>query len=344
MTFPGKFPESKPRDFKLSPAMNRLYDFWGSWNAVGNEFYSRFKYSEPMGFPDDGFISRRDPSKIIRVKEERGPALRRSPDGRFGCRSLSTPDILPWKGRFYLYVQVYSDVLENDACPVSVAVSDNPEGPFELKETVLIPQGKPGSWDENSIHDPYALPYKGKVYLYYKGHPKNHLDPRNLRVAQGLAIGDSPEGPFKKHSLNPLLNSGHETMFWPYREGIASLQSRDGNEGNTVQFAADGIDFDLKSIVDMPPHAGGPYIPDLESAAGDGKGIHWGLCFSNTGSDVRNRSFLLRFDCSLNRDFERPGFKDSRSYVLDQYRAFPLSGDEKAALRSWEERGSLDTD
>lgn len=356
--------------------MERLYDFWGSKGEYDNEFYTRFKYSKAEGFSDDGFISRRDPSKVIKVGdlyhvyytcrntgnnvvpageddavtpstdwdladihvatsrdgftwEEKGPALKRTAKGHFGCRSLSTPDILPWKGRYYLFVQVYSDFIRNDSCPVSIGVSDTPEGPFELLEKELLPRGDEGTWDDNSIHDPYPLIYKGKIHLYYKGHPKRFRDRDTLRIAQGVAIADSPEGPFVKYRANPVMNSGHETMLWPYREGIASLQIRNGNEGNTVQWSPDGLNFQLKAIVDVPPHAGGAYIPDLLADNGDGRGILWGLCFTNPGSDVRNRSHLLRFDCSLSRDVERPGFKSARHYVEQHFKAFPLTAEEK---------------
>jgi hypothetical protein len=377
--FPAKFPLKKPTDLELSPAIERLYDYWGCKSEQDNEFYSLFKYSRPEGFPDDGFISRRDPSKIIKVGdlyyvyytcrntgnnvvaagqddestpstdwdladiyvatskdgftwEERGPALKRSPKGQFGCRSLSTPDILPWKGKYYLFVQVYSDLIRNDSCPVSVGVADNPLGPFELKEKELIPRGPDGAWDSNSIHDPYPLPYKGKVYLYYKGHPQDSRNPEHLHIAHGVAIADSPEGPFEKHPTNPVTNSGHETMLWPYREGIASLLIRNGNEGHTVQYAPDGVSFEMKAIVDMPPHAGGACIPDLDKP-GDGRGILWGMCFGNPGRDVENRSHLLRFDCSLSRDLERPGFKSPRHHQLEQFLAFPLKEPEKLFLK-----------
>jgi hypothetical protein len=384
VTFPGRFPLEKPTDIPVSPAMARLYDFWGSKAEYDNEFYSKFKFSDVEGFDDDGIVSRRDPSKIIQVDglyyvyytcrktkyaivrpgeddderpstdwdladiyvavsrdrfrwEEKGPAVRRSPKGRFGWRSLSTPDILPWKGKYYLYVQVYNDLIREDSCPVGVAVSDTPEGPFELLEKELVPLGGEGSWDARSIHDPYPLAFDGKVFLYYKGQPANANDPAIISRAQGVAIADSPEGPFTKHPANPVLNSGHETMLWPYREGIAALLIRDGNEANTVQYAPDGLSFDLKAIVDISPHAGGPYIPDVSADNRDGRGILWGLCFvgqretpSGGGRIVRSR--LMRFDCSLSRDVIRPGFKGPKQYSEAQFRAFPLSDEERAFL------------
>ena len=66
-TFPAKFPVEKADDIELSPAIERLYDFWGCKADHENEFYTRFKYSDVEGFSDDGFISRRDPSKIVKV-------------------------------------------------------------------------------------------------------------------------------------------------------------------------------------------------------------------------------------------------------------------------------------
>ncbi len=378
-TFPARLPARKPAGVTLSAAMHRLYDFWDSIAEYDNEFYSRFKYGEAAGFADDGFISRRDPSKVIKVEdryyvyytcrdtgnaivpageddvthastdwdladirvavssdgfvwEELGPALRRGAPGRFGNRSLSTPDVLPWKGRYYLFVQVYSDLIRNDSCPVGVAVAERPEGPFELLEREVIPLGEAGSWDGNSIHDPYPLLYRDRIHLYYKGHPLRFKSPETMYLAQGLAIADTPEGPFTKHPANPVLNSGHETMLWPYREGIASLQIRNGNEGNTVQWAPDGVNFQLKAIVDVPPHAGGPYIPDLLADDRDGRGILWGLCFVRSSYRGAYRSRLVRFDCSLSRDLERPGFKGPRQYTEEQYLAFPLTAAERTYL------------
>ena len=384
-TFPAKFPLEKPSDIDLSPATERLYDFWGCKAEYDNEFYTRFKYSEVQGLSDDGFISRRDPSKVIKVGalyyvyytcrdtgnnlvpagedddthpsvdwdlsdinvavsrdgftwEEKGPALGRSAKGHFGCRSLSTPDILPWKGRYYLFVQVYSDLIRRDACPVGVAISDSPEGPFELQEREIIPQGSEGSWDNTSIHDPYPLIYRGKIHLYYKGAPACRNDPQCIHLAQGVTIGDSPEGPFVKHSANPVLNSGHETMLWPYREGIAALQIRNGNEANTVQYSPDGLNFQLKAIVDMPPNAGGPYIPDLSADDCDGRGVLWGLSIGRPAYSGVYRSRLLRWDCSLSRDLERPGFKGPKDYSVDQFLAFPMSAGEKEFLQKQQNR------
>ncbi len=136
-------------------------------------------------------------------------------------------------------------------------------------------------------------------------------------------MAEHPEGPYLKYELNPVLNSGHETCLFPYKEGIAALLCLDGPEKNTVQYAADGIRFEMKSIVTCPPIAPGPYCPDAFLDNGDGKGIAWGLCHLNENSVdpsnerrlVENHSFIIRFDCDLHRDLDRPYFKNPRDQV-----------------------------
>ena len=185
--------------------------------------------------------------------------------------------------RYYLFVQVYSDLIRQDACPVGVAVADSPLGPFELQECGIILQREAGDWDDTSIHDPYPLIYKGKVHPYYKGAPSSRSDRRSISLAQGVTIGESP----------------------------------------------DGLNFELKAIVDMPPNAGGPFIPDLTADQGDGRGILWGLSIGRPAYSGVYRSRLLRFDCSLSRDVERPSFKGPKDYSDTQFLAFPQSSEDR---------------
>ena len=153
--FPAKMPPTKPTDRKLSAAMARVYDVWNPHEDRGNEFFSNFKYSPLEGFSREGNVSRRAPSKMLRINgtyyvwypcrrtesppvghekatdtipsvdwdladiwyatsndgfrwEEQGPAATRPPKGEFGWRSYCTPDILVWKGKYYLFHQAYS--------------------------------------------------------------------------------------------------------------------------------------------------------------------------------------------------------------------------------------------
>ncbi|RME69520.1 MAG: glycoside hydrolase, partial [Verrucomicrobia bacterium] len=151
--------------------------------------------------------------------EEQGVAVPRPPKPQPGWRSVTTTDILVWKGKYYLYYQAFSEPsgLRGDYCPVSVSWADSPDGPWTPYGKVVLPNGPEGAWDQYSIHDPYPLVHDGKIYLYYKVDfdKRPHLNPSKVRM-HGLAIADDPLGPFRKHPLNPVMNSGHETTLFPF--------------------------------------------------------------------------------------------------------------------------------
>ncbi|MBK1876047.1 glycoside hydrolase family 117 protein [Pelagicoccus mobilis] len=244
--------------------------------------------------------------------EEQGVAIERPAKPGYGWRSVSTPDVLVWEGKYYLYYQGFNEIpgLQGDRAAATVAEADSPHGPWKALGKVVVDFGKPGEWDSNAIHDPYPLVFNGKIHLYYKGSPGKGGADGTLVRAQGVAIAEHPLGPFVKSPLNPVLNSGHETCLFPWKDGIAALVSLDGPEKNTVQFAPDGVNFEMMSIVQVPPLAPGPFVSDAFADNGDGQGITWGLChMSPHGTGATNENKLARFDCDLSRKVDRPEFK-----------------------------------
>lgn len=356
--FPFVLPKAKPAG-ALSKAMHRNYDAFPAPRPEDNELFTRFLYTplEGLDYNDgDGTISRRDPSKILRIDgtyyvwytrratpvpprgpkmandtipssdwdlaeiwyatsedgftwTEQGVAIPRPPKPNVGWRSVSTTDILVWEGKYYLYYQGFMEASgkRGDDCPVAVSSADSPNGPWTPTHKIVIPNGPEGAWDQYSIHDPYPLIYKGKIYLYYKSDFDG--DPHLIRM-QGLATADHPLGPFTKHPQNPVIAAGHETTLFPFEEGIAALVIRDGNEHNTIQYAADGVNFDVAAITSLMPAAAGPYVPDAYTSAGNGRGISWGLShFTSAGSKGKRYSILARFDCDLSLDLHDPIMK-----------------------------------
>ncbi|NQV35884.1 MAG: family 43 glycosylhydrolase [Phycisphaeraceae bacterium] len=270
---------------------------------------------------------------------EQGVAVPRPPKPQVGWRSVTTTDILVWKGKYYLYYQGFMEAsgLRGDDCPVAVSYADSPDGPWTAHHKIVIPNGASGEWDQYSIHDPYPLVYNGKIYLYYKSDFDG--DPRLVRM-QGLAMADHPLGPFKKHSLNPVINSGHETTLFPFKSGIAALVHGDGNEHNTIQFAKDGVNFEIASLVSLMPIAGGPYIPDAFTDTQDGRGVTWGLShFTNYTIWNQNHAILMRFDCDLSQDLDDPDMKHHRPYIRpDQYFKQGLNPRQRARIREANQR------
>ncbi len=237
--------------------------------------------------------------------EEQGVAIERAPKPEVGSRSVSTADILKFEGKFYLYYQSFLEPeggVWRDVCPVSVSVADNPDGPWTRCGQGVVPKGAEGEWDAGLIHDPFPLVHDGKVYLYYKS-GYNHRD------AGGLAIAEHPTGPFVKHPLNPVLNSGHEVSLFPFRKGVAAMVIKAGNEHNTIQYAEDWVNFKIASFVSMMPNAPAGFISDAFTNTKDGRGITWGLCHSLWMGEKHNYSILDRFDCDLSQDVHDPQMK-----------------------------------
>jgi len=269
--------------------------------------------------------------------EEQGVAIPRAEKPNPGWRSVSTADVLEWEGKYYMYYQAFSIWPQEggDYCPVAVSVADSPDGPWKPLNQVVIPNGPEGTWDSRTIHDPYPLVYKGKIYLYYK----SDFDVKERRTRmQGVAIADNPLGPFEKHPLNPVINSGHETTLFPFKEGIAAIVIRDGNEHFTVQYAPDGVSFEVASITSMLPPAGGPFVPDAFTDTKYGRGITWGLCHNikARAEDAKGRvTVLMRFDCDLSLDVHDPGMKRHSHYFgPDVYYRLGLSKKQRERIEA----------
>lgn len=244
--------------------------------------------------------------------EEQGVAIPRPPKPQVGWRSVTTADILFFEGRYYLYYQGFMEAsgTRGDDCPVTVSSADSPDGPWTAYSKIVIPNGAEGQWDQYSIHDPYPLVYNGKIYLYYKSDFDG--DPKLVRM-QGLATADNPFGPFTKNPLNPVITAGHETSLFPFKAGIAALVYKDGNEHNTIQYAEDGINFEIVAISELMPYAAAPFVPDAFSGTQDGRGITWGMAhFINVSGWDTFHSMLVRFDCDLSQDIHDPEMKEHR--------------------------------
>ena len=266
--------------------------------------------------------------------KEQGVAIQRPKKPKVGWRSVATADILKWKGKYYMYYQGFMEASgkRGDDCPVTVSYADSPEGPWTALNKIVIPNGEKGTWDQYSIHDPYPLVYKGKIYLYYKS--DTGIKPNWVRM-QGLATADNPLGPFTKNSLNPVISSGHETSLFPFKEGIAALVYKDGNEHNTIQFAKDGVNFEIAAITELMPYAAAPFIPDAFTNTKNGRGITWGLChFIGLGKKGQFHSVLARFDCDLSQDVNDLEMKKHRvEYSPEIYFSKSLSSKQKKRIK-----------
>lgn len=246
------------------------------------------------------------------VWREEGRAIAPGPSGAFDDRSVFTPEVMHHGDRFVMVYQCVQSPYRNRSFEcIAMASSPSPHGPWEkLPAPILEPtrdgiwRGKEdsrflvekrGSFDSHKVHDPCLLAYRGKFYLYYKGEMMGEgMNFGGREIKHGVAIADHIEGPYWRCPLNPISNSGHEVVVWPYREGIATLLTTDGPEKNTLQWAADGINFEIQSHIKGAPEAVGLYR-DPESLNSDDplEGIRWGLCHRYDASWQWN--YICRF-------------------------------------------------
>ncbi|WP_166853028.1 glycosyl hydrolase [Isoptericola sp. BMS4] len=248
---------------------------------------------------------------------EQGRALGRGEPGSYDDRSVFTPEVLEHDGWFYLVYQVLrSPYRLRSPESIAIAKAPGPDGPWERStRPILEPQAdgewagqednrlsvvSRGSFDSLKVHDPILVPYRGRFYLYYKGEQMGEGFTAGGRTTRwGVAIADHVEGPYRRSPANPVTNSGHETCLWKHGDGIAAMLSTDGPERNTMQFAPDGINFEIMAYIPAPPVAAGPLRRD-EPVDAPLDGVRWGLCHdvSNTwnyilgfAADERQKTF-----------------------------------------------------
>lgn len=227
--------------------------------------------------------------------KEQACAISRGKAGSFDDRAVFTPEVFTEDGLFYLvYQSVQFPYTNRQIEQIAIAHSESPYGPWEKsKDPILSPQQdgewlgdvdsrfsvkSKGSFDSHKVHDPCLVKFNNQYYLYYKGETMGEeMNFGGREIKHGVAIADHPLGPYIRSPLNPISNSGHEVVVWNFQNGIASLLTTDGPEKNTIQFAQDGLNFEIKAHIKGAPEAIGLFretAPDAISSPG----LSWGLC------------------------------------------------------------------
>ena len=123
-------------------------------------------------------------------------------------------------------------------------------------------------------------------------------------IKWGVAIADNPLGPYIKSEYNPITNTGHEVSVWPYQSGIAIIQHLDSPEKGTIQYAEDGVNFEIKGLATGVAEALGIAVSG-SNGNHPGTGVYWGLAHKYVwGNGITGgKNYMERFDLDINFNF-----------------------------------------
>jgi hypothetical protein len=265
----------------------KVESLWYVWytKVVQSDLPEKWRSLYPSGYP--GTIWYATSNDRGHSWRERGRSLGPGPPGSFDSFGVFTPNILNYRGRYYLYYTavrptpgrddgVFENNSTNDFTAIGVAVADHPGGPFRRLEAdpILQPSEDGTSFDSYRVDDASLLMRGGRIWLYYKGRNLAHGRGGPGRTQMGLAIADQPEGPYvKAHEGQPVLPGSHEVLIWKHGQGVAALASI----SRTFQFAPDGMQFRKVADLKNRPNAPGAFRRELTEPLVDAGPIRWGI-------------------------------------------------------------------
>lgn len=182
-------------------------------------------------------------------------------------------------GKYHMFVSRFPKSLPFHpgwmvASEIVHAISDTPEGPYKFSDIALPARGAQ-YWDGRSTHNPRILECQNKYYLIYMGSTHPFANPTydqltldspwctvgrsNKRI--GLAIADSPYGPWKRFD-EPILKTKPNTFYSFLVSNPSPIIQEDGSvmmifKGRT--YVGDDKFSDMALGMAYAPSMEGPY-------------------------------------------------------------------------------------
>ncbi len=154
-------------------------------------------YSAAKGIGAEAGVMRRDPSDIIKVGD--------------------------------LYYVWYSKGKIAPGYDATVWYATSPDGHTWTEQGMALAKGRPGSWEGASVFTPNILVAQGRYWLFYTGTSRKFHKPFHPDSKIGIAVSDSPDGPWERLATNPALrNSDNPESFDSHLVDDACLIVRGG--------------------------------------------------------------------------------------------------------------------
>lgn len=154
-------------------------------------------HSSVEGIGTEPGIMRRDPSDIVKVDD--------------------------------LYYVWYSKGKISSGYDATVWYATSKDGREWTETGMALAKGEPGSWEGASVFTPNILVAEGRYWLFYTGTSREYRKRFNPDSKIGIAVSDSPTGPWQRLASNPAItNSDKPDDFDSHLVDDACLIVREG--------------------------------------------------------------------------------------------------------------------
>jgi hypothetical protein len=121
-----------------------------------------------------------------------------------GVMRRDPSDVIKFGDVYYVW---YSKGKISPGYDATIWYATSEDGRKWTEQGMALAKGKPGSWEGASVFTPNILVAEGRYWLFYTGTSRDYKKPFNPDSKIGIAVSDSPDGPWKRLGTNPALNN-----------------------------------------------------------------------------------------------------------------------------------------
>ncbi|MFC7338759.1 family 43 glycosylhydrolase [Haloferula chungangensis] len=199
-----------------------------------------------------------------------------------GVMRRDPSDVIKVGDLYYLW---YSKGRLKTGYDATVWFATSPDGLNWTEKGMALAKGPAGSWDAGSVYTPNILVAEGRYWLFYTGTTKSYGKGFTPDSKIGIAVSDSPDGPWKRLPNNPALkNSDDPQDFDSMLVDDACLMTRDGKywfyykgrqQGKSPAETQMGLAIAAKPEGPYRKHEANPVIPGNHAVLAwpQGKGV-----------------------------------------------------------------------
>ena len=267
-------------------------------------------HSAVEGIGAEPGVMRRDPSDIIKVDD--------------------------------LYYVWYSKGKISTGYDATIWYATSEDGRKWTEKGMALAKGEPSSWEGASVFTPNILVAKGRYWLFYTGTSKEFVKGFNPDSKIGIAVSDSPDGPWERLDNNPALaNSDNPQDFDSHLVDDACLIARDNKywlyyKGRQLGKSPSQTQMGL-AIADDPQgpyvrHEANPVIPGNHEVLVWPQGTGVAAMIGSTGPKAITNSVMYAED---GVHFSKTQTVKAGPWAGGAYRAEAFTQSGKGTIPSW---------